>query len=226
MTEQKWLAAPRPGALLSLLRGKSAPSDRKSRLFAVACCRRVADHIPDITLVEVMDGCERLAEHLDADDWNPRYVDKLRRLADRAVEAIFAVPDPDSDHEGFVSAVLQLTAFPIYPGDCSSSCVEALCGHDDFETGHGELLFQADLFRDIVPNPFRPVTFSPSWGADTAVSLARTMYESREFSAMPILADALQDAGCDSAAVLDHCRDPDQVHVRGCWVVDLVLGKS
>ena len=52
------------------------------------------------------------------------------------------------------------------------------------------------------------------------------MYESRDFAAMPILADALQDAGCDNPDLLAHCRDPQQVHVRGCWVVDLVLGKS
>ncbi|MDY3562094.1 hypothetical protein R5W23_003540 [Gemmata sp. JC673] len=51
------------------------------------------------------------------------------------------------------------------------------------------------------------------------------MYESRDFSAMPILADALQDAGCDRADILDHCRGPGQ-HVRGCWVVDLVLNKG
>jgi hypothetical protein len=52
------------------------------------------------------------------------------------------------------------------------------------------------------------------------------MYEARDFSAIPILADALQDAGCGSADILTHCRDSNQVHVRGCWVVDLVLGKS
>jgi hypothetical protein len=80
------------------------------------------------------------------------------------------------------------------------------------------------LVRDIFGNPFRPVAFSPAWRTDTAVSLARTMYEARDFSAMPILADALQDAGCDRADVLAHCRDPDGVHVRGCWAVDLVLG--
>jgi hypothetical protein len=49
------------------------------------------------------------------------------------------------------------------------------------------------------------------------------MYEARDFSAMPILADALQDAGCDNDDILSHCRDTKQVHVRGCWVVDLVL---
>jgi hypothetical protein len=82
------------------------------------------------------------------------------------------------------------------------------------------------LIHDVFGNPFRPVTFSPQWRTDTAVSLAQQMYEAREFSAMPILADALQDAGCDNDDILTHCRDPKQVHVRGCWVVDLVLGKE
>jgi hypothetical protein len=83
------------------------------------------------------------------------------------------------------------------------------------------------LVRDVYgPDPFRPVTFDPAWRSDTAVSLARGMYDSRDFAAMPILADALQDAGCDRDDMLSHCRDPQQVHVRGCWVVDLVLGKS
>jgi hypothetical protein len=90
------------------------------------------------------------------------------------------------------------------------------------ESAPTERMAAAELLRDIVGNPFRPVTFSPSWRTDTAVSLARQMYESREFSAMPILADALQDAGCDSDDVLNHCRGPGP-HVRGCWVVDLVL---
>ncbi len=82
------------------------------------------------------------------------------------------------------------------------------------------------LIRDIFGNPFRPVTFSPEWRTSTAVALAQQMYESRDFSAMPILADALQDAGCDNDDVLNHCRDEKQTHVRGCWVVDLVLGKG
>ncbi|MBP3960761.1 hypothetical protein J8F10_36535 [Gemmata sp. G18] len=82
----------------------------------------------------------------------------------------------------------------------------------------------ADLYRCVMGNPFQPVTFAPSWRTDTVVALARGMYESRDFSAMPILADALQDAGCNEPALLDHCRDTKQTHVRGCWVVDLVLG--
>ena len=82
------------------------------------------------------------------------------------------------------------------------------------------------FFRDIFGNPFRPITFSPSWRTDTAVALARQMYDSRDFGAMPILADALQDAGCGSEDVLGHCRDATAPHTRGCWVVDLVLGKE
>jgi hypothetical protein len=81
------------------------------------------------------------------------------------------------------------------------------------------------LLHCVFGNPFRPVTFSPSWRTDTVVSLAAQMYESRDFGAMPILADALQDAGCDSDDILNHCRG-DGPHVRGCWVVDLVLGKE
>jgi hypothetical protein len=94
-----------------------------------------------------------------------------------------------------------------------------------YKATDAELAANADLLRDIFGNPFRPVAFAPEWRTDTAIALARTMYESREFSAMPILADALQDAGCDSDDVLSHCREPGD-HVRGCWVVDLVLGRE
>jgi hypothetical protein len=82
------------------------------------------------------------------------------------------------------------------------------------------------LMWDIFGNPFRPVTVDPTWRSDTAVSLAKQMYEMRDFSAMSALGDALQDAGCDNADILNHCRDTQQTHVRGCWVVDLVLNKS
>ena len=83
--------------------------------------------------------------------------------------------------------------------------------------------FLAVLLRDIFGNPFRPVTLNPVWRTDTAVAVARQMYESREFGAMPILADALQDAGCEDEQVLSHCRHAGP-HARGCWVVDGVLG--
>jgi hypothetical protein len=97
----------------------------------------------------------------------------------------------------------------------------------DMPAGYAaELASQADLLHDIFGNPFRPVVCSPSWRTDTALSLVRQMYDSRDFSAMPILADALQDAGCDNEDILNHCREMGGVYVRGCWVVDLVLGKE
>jgi hypothetical protein len=91
--------------------------------------------------------------------------------------------------------------------------------------GTAEQANQAGILRDLIPNPFRSVAFAPKWSTDTAIALARQMYESRDFSAMPILADALQDAGCNNDDILNHCRDATATHVRGCWVVDLVLGK-
>ncbi|MBN9517038.1 hypothetical protein J0H58_00740 [bacterium] len=69
------------------------------------------------------------------------------------------------------------------------------------------------------------VAFNPSWRTEAVVGLARGMYESRDFAPMPVLADALEDAGCDQPDILAHCRG-DRPHVRGCWVVDLVLGKE
>jgi hypothetical protein len=81
------------------------------------------------------------------------------------------------------------------------------------------------LFRDIVGNPFRPVAFDPHWRSETAVALAAGIYAERAFDRLPILADALEEAGCDHPDVLAHCRGPGP-HARGCWVVDLVLGKS
>jgi hypothetical protein len=92
-----------------------------------------------------------------------------------------------------------------------------------------------DAFRSGRPNdcllgctdgtPSALTAMPPAWRTSTAVALATQMYESRDFSPMPILADALQDAGCTND-ILDHCRDAHATHVRGCWVVDLVLGKE
>ncbi len=89
-----------------------------------------------------------------------------------------------------------------------------------------EEVVQAVIFKDIFGNPFRPVVFDSRWRSESAVALARTAYDTRNFTLLPILADALEEAGCDQSDVLTHCRDPHQVHVRGCWVLDGVLGKE
>jgi hypothetical protein len=85
---------------------------------------------------------------------------------------------------------------------------------------------QATILRDIFSNPFRSVAFDPMWRTADVMLLANGIYEERAFDRMPILADALQDAGCDNADILGHCRDANAPHVRGCWALDLVLGKE
>jgi hypothetical protein len=84
----------------------------------------------------------------------------------------------------------------------------------------------ATLVRDIFGNPFRPLAFDPAWRTTDVTLLARGIYEEKAFDRLPILADALQDAGCEVADILDHLRDPKQTHVRGCSALDLVLGKA
>jgi hypothetical protein len=86
-------------------------------------------------------------------------------------------------------------------------------------------LAQCSILRDIFGDPFRPVPVDPSWRSGNVVSLAEAIYADRAFDRLPILADALEDAGCDQADILEHCRGPGP-HVRGCWVVDLILGKE
>jgi hypothetical protein len=84
---------------------------------------------------------------------------------------------------------------------------------------------QCDHLREIIGDPSRPPRWAARWRSETAVALARGIAADGAFDRMPILADALEDAGCDDAEVLAHCRS-DGPHARGCWVVDLVLGKG
>jgi hypothetical protein len=75
------------------------------------------------------------------------------------------------------------------------------------------------------PCPFRPVTFDPAWRTPNVIAVARTIYDERHFTDMAILGDALEEAGCTNADILDHCRLPGE-HARGCWVLDLALGRE
>jgi hypothetical protein len=86
--------------------------------------------------------------------------------------------------------------------------------------------YQPDLLREIFgPLPFRDIPSPPEWRSANVIGLASTIYEERAYEHLPILADALMDAGCFDEDILDHCRNPGQ-HVRGCWALDLVLGKA
>jgi hypothetical protein len=97
--------------------------------------------------------------------------------------------------------------------------VEVQRDHDAFMEDHTNFL------RDIFGNPFRPVTVDSSWLTAKVKTLAQTIYTDRTFDQMPILGDALEEAGCANPEILGHCRRPGP-HVRGCWALDLVLGKE
>jgi hypothetical protein len=91
-----------------------------------------------------------------------------------------------------------------------------------------ERVLQREILRDFFGNPFRPVAVEPSWLTwhdGTVLRLAQASYDEQAFDRLPVLADALEEAGCINADMLGHCRGSGP-HVRGCWVVDLLLGKE
>ena len=89
-----------------------------------------------------------------------------------------------------------------------------------------EITQQVHLLQELFGNPFKPITIEHAWRTQTVVALARVIHAERSFDLMPVLADALQDAGCDNDTILTHCRDTKHVHVRGCWLVDKLLRKE
>ncbi len=227
VTEEEWLNTP-PGDMNAFWR--SVPyRGRRRTLLTVALLREVADLLTDerclnaIFVVEAQaDGMVGWDEVTKADKEVDTIWDSVKQRSSAAYHAVAAVHklfDSLSDASAITGLAFAHRAAARSTGDEHNE-VAVLAGCQEFD------ILAATRIRDIFGNPFRPVAFDPSWRTDTAVSLAKGMYESRDFSAMPILADALQDADCDNDDILDHCRDANQVHVRGCWVVDLVLGKS
>ena len=196
-------------------------SERKYRLFAVACLRRIWPIILDERAKLIVEELERFADspELTWVDWGAvtkqyEYPDGSSQAAGLALSAVVTCIHDQGNR------LAQTTSW--YCSGAASA--EAPTDRQDARSDI-EVRAHCNLIRELFGNPFRPVTFAPEWRTFTAVALAQQMYESRDFSAMPILADALQDAGCDSGDVLDHCRGAGP-HVRGCWVVDMLLGKE
>jgi len=220
VTEAEWLTCDDSVPMIDFLYGNV--SDRKLRLFGCACCRRIW-HIYDEAARHAVEVAEQHADGT-ATKAECRAVERAVKYAGPRVvidgSAYRAAAHGSRDTAGEHADVQ--VPHPRYPW-----------AESDYDAYRREYLgaFERErlsnilLLRDIFGNPFRPVAFDPAWRTDTAVALAAQMYESRDFSVMPILADALQDAGCDNDDILAHCRG-DGPHVRGCWVVDLVLGKS
>ncbi len=213
--ETHWLASESPASLLYNAKQLKVLKPRKAMLFACGCYRLVWDKI---TLAHVRETVEKAEEKAD------RKVkpEELRRC--RTYVPGLPLYDPQSLLQLSLSSLVTPKMIPTH----IAWLIREAFDRAKWEHGNkwGAYKPQADLVREILGNPYKPVNFDKSWRTNTAVTLAQQMYDSREFSAMPILADAIQDAGCDNDDILSHCRDTNQVHVRGCWVVDLVLGKS
>ena len=206
MTEDEWLRCEHP---LRLLESIQASNQRKLRAFAVACCRRILSFIDDSRMIAALDSAEQF---LDG-----KVSSNLLAEHHRAASGSYDVVK----HEQAWTAIW-CASRPDVGWNVSSHAVQVL----EFEKWDSESSAHCDLLRDIFGNPFRPVTLDPAWLTSNVLALARGIYDERAFDRMPILADALQDAGCENDDVLNHCRDDKQVHVRGCWVVDLLLGKG
>ncbi|MDB5312003.1 MAG: hypothetical protein JWO38_6205 [Gemmataceae bacterium] len=220
MTEAEWLACADPVSMLRFLKGKA--NDRKLRLFACACCRRLWHLLVDERGRNGVGVAERLADGRATRDEVKEAEGHARRTmtsvpANAGYNATCAVVIALS-HASYHGAFLQLAADT---ADIAGYAVEPTGGQGK----SAEHAAQAVLLRDISGNPFHPMTADPSWLTSAAISLAQGIYADRAFDRFPILADALQDAGCDHPDILAHCRS-DGPHVRGCWVVDLVLGRT
>ena len=233
MTEDEWLACEEPIRMFEFLHRKA--SDRKLRLLACANVRGFRQHLGAHSAQELLDTFEAYTDGLALYS----EVDAMRSAVNELARALRS----DSEPRAALDACLDLTRMAVNDSSAYWGCrsvasdvgrIEVLAlraakvepSSAEYSAALGQALSRsASLSRDVFGNPFRPVAVDPAWRTDTALSLARGMYESRDFSAMPILADALQDAGCDNPDVLDHCRDAAATHVRGCWVVDLVLEK-
>jgi hypothetical protein len=215
MTEAEWLACTYTSGILSPF-GKRV-SSRKLRLFGCACGRRLSHIVTDERFEEALSVLERYADGLakESDRIRVSKCDEFKVVkGGKRTAGHFARSTIHDTAQKTIQRAIN------YLGVAVASALQTSPKSHSAEYAQNMI-----LLRDIFGNPFRPVTFSPSWRTDTVLSLARQMYESREFGAMPILADALQDAGCDSDDILAHCRGAGP-HVRGCWVVDLVLGKE
>jgi hypothetical protein len=216
-------------------------SERKSRLFAVACCRRILHLMPTDEARACVLAAEQYADGLIDDDglsvavaasvrscerdWRrrSRYRARAAPAVVGAINALGRVHRQQGARWAVPGSVARAWAF--------AQMLEASEEYTPERLGsllNAEYARQADLLRDIVGNPFRPAAVEPAWLAwnDRCVErMAQGIYEERAFDRLPVLHDALLDAGCDNEDILAHCRTPEG-HVRGCWVIDLLLGKA
>jgi hypothetical protein len=235
MTEQEWLGGSDPRAMLDQVRDRL--SERKLRWFACGCVRQVWENLVDERSQQAVEVAERYAEGLAslAELAGAEAVAfQVARLADLRA----TVSDP-----GWAAtrAAARVANFDAYSAASGAAFIAALCAAPwSFAPSgavehHGDPLAKAwarrqqcDLLREIAGNPFRPVLLRPEWltsNSSAVLRLAEHIYQEGCFDELPVLGDALEEAGCTEPRLLEHCRRAGG-HVRGCWVLDLVLGRK
>jgi hypothetical protein len=222
MTEAEWATSNDPGRMLRPCRRIIRQHPRKGLLFGVACCERIRHLLIDPRSQAAVEMAARYADGLAGAE----QLKRAERAAGAAhVDAFKARGNPGASAEGAAWFVASLDAW--FAASQASSFAYAAAEYG-LETGR-EHTAQAHLLRCVFgPLPFRSVAIDPFWLAfceGSVVQLAQGVYEDRAFDRMPILADALEEAGCTDAGILAHCRQSGK-HTRGCWVLDLLLGKE
>jgi hypothetical protein len=247
MIEAEWLECTDPKLMLAFLRGKAREplictdptpwleflrgrvSERKFRLFACEFCRSVWHRFADGRRNRQTKSSRNAVEVAE------RFADGEATAAELAVTwqcAQAAEPPPDW------APVVDAAEDADYAIFCASwaardDAARGASGVADWAVtgdavGDGASARQVTLLRCIFGNPFRPVQVDPAWlgwhdGA--TVRIAQMIYEERCFQNLPILADALEEAGCTDPDILGHCQS-GSAHVRGCWVIDALLEKE
>jgi hypothetical protein len=248
MTEAEWLVCTEPVLMLRALRGMA--TQRKLRLLICACCRRLWPLLREDAMrnaVEVGDAHAGDEDFNDqADHYDAAAAPLLKEISPEMSRGTIFV-------EGYArQCLIQAVLSPLTPiwgvtltgagtADALTWAAEGVGRHAAeqpprlverwAEARHQDALArekkeQSDLVREVFgPLLFRPIPLKPEWRTASAVSIATPIYADRAFDRMSDLANTLQDARCDSAEILAHCRGPGP-HVRGCWVVDAVLNKE
>jgi hypothetical protein len=217
-----------------------AGCERKQRLFLVGCCRRIWPLIIDARSSRAVEVAERYVEgvasktELATAERDAAFAYAALRSTPDATAYCAACPPVQATHPlcrgGF--------GWCCYGSDVATMAPAFQLGESSTNSRYDETIrdlersVQADLIRDIFGNPFLTLSIDIVWITSTVTSLASAAYEERSLPSgeltsphLAVLSDALEEAGCDSAALLDHLRSPGP-HVRGCWALDLVLGKG
>jgi hypothetical protein len=250
MTESRWRTAGDPRVLLAPDSVTERYPARKLRLLALALAREVRHLIREDEVLAGFDLAEYVAELPDDHEEEKPVADliALRRFRtggatpfEQARMAFCEAIGPSAaDDDGYdyldplrckevptrVAKLAALATAAAIAGRAPADVRPGAAWHQAFERAWQDANVRLTaLTRCVLGNPFQPPAFDPRWRTTAAVELCRSMDHGREFGAMPILADALEEAGCDDPDILAHCRG-DGPHARGCWVVDAVLGKG